>query len=816
MNLSHIWIFLIFISTVILFNTVTSFKTGTKWAARPTSISALESNHFAITTCALYTVAVSYLQQVYHIEDLEKNIQAKGGICNDPSVIIMNEIAKFNANPTYFRQAHQQIVLSNIATDWIYDKVPYTHIDDEEFENGSKFITMNLRAVQSCLARHEWVYARMALGNMFHTMQDFYSHSNWIELGIREPNRDLASGRRIGSSASKDIETCKSCNDSNQACVHNNLIVDKYLTTGYFSYSYPVIKPPGKCNHGYTCTWPGINSKYCEGITKDDIRSPHGHLHHQAASVAYDATVKVLNEIWQSSSTKAFGKLLGLSNSFSVVFVIDISEHLQSMIRMIQYVTHKLVDIIPNLSIQPNNYILAPFNGSHWDSIDIVMELDSFRDLIDKLEGRKLSYSSNNYYDALNEALTLCEPNSLVFFFTDAPAHEQLSQGLTRALARMKQTKIDVLFINHSQSVPKTIEELIHFTDVTGGLFVNMNIEQPKTIQQFIHHRLQETYGYEVILHESMSNRRRRGIFMLDATAKSVRIRVVSSNPSVMFYLINPRESSFRKMTSAKSDYLQVFNIEDNLIFGRWAYKCSDDCTIEVTIKTEFRCRTELHAYISNKLYIILATPPIAYENETLAITLCDKWDKTLSKSLELIGINGKILRSYPMDKSFVSKIGIPPENFRIRTVIRSSNGSVAYREEPALVDTTQILITIADQPLSVIFHDHINITYTIRNQAKIPLKIQLDIHKVLKVSKWYEVAANSIENDFIVIDSSQYTLEEESVRLVPLIFTLQAFGIDKNPISSEILFRSEQIIPLYVLNGELQLGDPTHFVVTP
>ncbi|CAF4413711.1 unnamed protein product, partial [Rotaria magnacalcarata] len=62
---------------------------------------------------------------------------------------------------------------------------------------------MQLRAAQSSLARREWQYARMAIGFMLHSMQDFYSHSNWIELGMREPNRDLAMGRRLGSTANK-------------------------------------------------------------------------------------------------------------------------------------------------------------------------------------------------------------------------------------------------------------------------------------------------------------------------------------------------------------------------------------------------------------------------------------------------------------------------------------------------------------------------------------------------------------------------------------------------------------------------------------
>ncbi|CAF4825331.1 unnamed protein product, partial [Rotaria socialis] len=101
---------------------------------------------------------------------------------------------------------------------------------------------------------------------------------------MREPNRDLAMGRRLGSIADKDTRTCKSCNGSDEDCIRDNLIVDQYLTTGYYPYTHPIQKPPGKCNHGYICTSSGERSEGCEGISKDSVHSPHGHLHYKAAS----------------------------------------------------------------------------------------------------------------------------------------------------------------------------------------------------------------------------------------------------------------------------------------------------------------------------------------------------------------------------------------------------------------------------------------------------------------------------------------------------------------------------------------------------
>src|SRR5204862_375431 len=52
--------------------------------------------------------------------------------------------------------------------------------------------------------------ARVFLGQALHTLQDFYAHSNWIEMGFRMPNTNL--GHRISFPfAAANTPTCASC-----------------------------------------------------------------------------------------------------------------------------------------------------------------------------------------------------------------------------------------------------------------------------------------------------------------------------------------------------------------------------------------------------------------------------------------------------------------------------------------------------------------------------------------------------------------------------------------------------------------------------
>jgi hypothetical protein len=65
------------------------------------------------------------------------------------------------------------------------------------------------------------VQARQLLGQLLHTLQDFYSHSNWIELGKTEINERLGIYEDIGPVAAPNQSTCtsKGCITKRVKCV---------------------------------------------------------------------------------------------------------------------------------------------------------------------------------------------------------------------------------------------------------------------------------------------------------------------------------------------------------------------------------------------------------------------------------------------------------------------------------------------------------------------------------------------------------------------------------------------------------------------
>jgi hypothetical protein len=63
--------------------------------------------------------------------------------------------------------------------------------------------------------------ARGRIGDLLHTLQDFYSHSNWIEMGKTEINDRIGLHADIGQVAGIDQPTCSSngCTKIESSCV---------------------------------------------------------------------------------------------------------------------------------------------------------------------------------------------------------------------------------------------------------------------------------------------------------------------------------------------------------------------------------------------------------------------------------------------------------------------------------------------------------------------------------------------------------------------------------------------------------------------
>lgn len=202
--------------------------------------------------------------------------------------------------------AVQQIVDANKDTDQLVNQSnTEKHFDGEDFLGGSqRLIRLRERAIAKVVSIEDpqASSARNDLGGALHTLQDFYAHSNWVEMQGSSPNINTKLGREEFSGASKDTPTCP-----NSAGTLGDAGLNQ-LTSGYFLFSQALCGvPKGKCRHG-------VPILCSAGLNKDDS-SRTGFSN--ARSLAVEATKDFLNQIFHDSrmngNAQATKFLLGIS-----------------------------------------------------------------------------------------------------------------------------------------------------------------------------------------------------------------------------------------------------------------------------------------------------------------------------------------------------------------------------------------------------------------------------------------------------------------------------------------------------------------------
>ncbi|MGA7933305.1 MAG: hypothetical protein WCA35_07140 [Kovacikia sp.] len=201
----------------------------------------------------------------------------------------------------FSRQAHTEIRDANISTDsptgdaWVAEK----HFDNEEFLAATTRL-LNLKRYiigQITSPSPNGRNARIALGGALHTIQDFYAHTNWVEMG--NTGIDTRLGRTTIPKPPISLQSSP-MNDPGML-----LSRVPHLTSGYFLPPTFCSAPPGKTRHGWDICPNGLN--------KDDPSRP-GYT--QARTLAVYASQDFINQILKApgvaGNAKAIRALMGL------------------------------------------------------------------------------------------------------------------------------------------------------------------------------------------------------------------------------------------------------------------------------------------------------------------------------------------------------------------------------------------------------------------------------------------------------------------------------------------------------------------------
>ncbi|XP_037630971.1 von Willebrand factor A domain-containing protein 7 [Sebastes umbrosus] len=352
-----------------------------------------------------------------------------------------------------FWRAVGEVVKSNAAMDSLSSTKsdPVYHFDSERVDSAMGMLRQFWSQTLLSVRAKEYQSARQSLGQLFHALQDFYSHSNWVEMGQRFIYLHLLQPEEPAIPvAEEDTPTCMECFST--TC-RGNLLPGmtntqrdtQLLTTGYFSTFPP--KPHGKCSHG------GIldSSRYLGakgGINKDStspLFSPHHYLHVEAANLATEATLSVLRDLRDTVGHKTFLRLFSVKQVPALVFVMDTTGSMFEEITAARYRAHSIIQSRASSAGQLGTFVLVPF---HDPKVGPVYETDDPNQFMQHMEDLMALGGGDEpemCLSAVQLALTHSPPLSEIFVFTDASPKDAHLIDVVKALALEKQSKVTFL-----------------------------------------------------------------------------------------------------------------------------------------------------------------------------------------------------------------------------------------------------------------------------------------------------------------------------------------------------------------------------------
>ncbi|CAL9700815.1 unnamed protein product [Knipowitschia caucasica] len=363
---------------------------------------------------------------------------------NSPEEIVqacLGPTATGDVSGAKFHSALQEIYMQNGLIDRDFINSAPHHFNSEAFLEGRGLITEGVVAIKANIRNENFQAARETLGKVLHVLQDFYSHSNWVELGHKEPYLNLIRpDLPIENIADVGTATCRDC--AGGAC--GNPILSEILTQGKLTSGYMGIfsnaKPNGKCSHGGASD---LTSQKVPrgGIHKDERRADNQVFYDAAVKVATSATLQLLQDIRLAAGDNDFLRMLGIARSSVVCFVIDTTGSMSDDIDEARNVVYEIIDSKKGTQDEPSEYILVPFNDPSYGPVTKTADPDVMKKEISKLRAQGGGDTPEMCYNGIQLALTTAPSYSNIYVFTDATAKDaHLKDTLVSLIRRTKST----------------------------------------------------------------------------------------------------------------------------------------------------------------------------------------------------------------------------------------------------------------------------------------------------------------------------------------------------------------------------------------
>uniref|UniRef100_A0AAZ1XDQ6 von Willebrand factor A domain containing 11 n=1 Tax=Oreochromis aureus TaxID=47969 RepID=A0AAZ1XDQ6_OREAU len=394
------------------------------------SIGGGASTHVSITGTALLQKVQETCRAV-----AEKNGYEFNPTGSSPEELVqacLGPTAKGEVSGAKFHSALQEIYTQNGLVDRDFVNSAPHHFNSEAFLEGRSLITQGMVTIKINIHNENFQAARTTLGRVLHTLQDFYSHSNWVELGYTKPYSNLINpGLPLDNLADVNTPTCSDC--ASGTCPNQllpNILKDKKLTSGYMGV-FSSFKPKGKCSHGGAADLTSkINPR--GGISKDERRQDNLAFYNAAVKAATDASLELLQDLRLAVGDEDFLRMMGIARSSVLCFVIDTTGSMSDDIEEARSVVYQIIDKYKGTQDEPSEYILVPFNDPEFGPMIRTTHADKMKEEISKLKASGGDDAPEMCLSGLQLALTGAPSSSDIYVFTDATAKTLSSKTLSK------------------------------------------------------------------------------------------------------------------------------------------------------------------------------------------------------------------------------------------------------------------------------------------------------------------------------------------------------------------------------------------------
>ncbi|XP_071954218.1 von Willebrand factor A domain-containing protein 7-like [Antedon mediterranea] len=671
-------------------------------------ISPSSKTHVKITENAVLNVAYDFLKStprpLQPIKPLSKNAPY------DSASDLLRAYYGDQVSTASFEEAIKDFkdANENVDFDESSKKLPSAHFDAETFiESNNRLLRLRQEAIISIKAKN-YKEARRKTGQLFHTLQDFYSHSNWIEMGNRQPHPSLGvPGSQIDNIADPNTETCDNCGLFGR-CKNNilrTIISNNKLTSGYCSdqknhKGEPVVKPNdvGKCSHGGPVDSSGI--EYARGgINKDAdsiLISPHYYHHHEAAKVATKASEMILKDIRKVVGHREFVKYLGLHIGGTMCMVIDRTSSMRNDIEAVQNRTRQIIKRMNGSINEPSQFVLVTFSDLDYGPAFVTKKPDEFLSQLSSINITDGIECPENSFHALRLAVENTDSYSTCFVFTDVSSKDAHLKESVIALAKYKTIKIKYMLsgscstrgqrdVGRRPRAAITIDS--SYVDValsTGGEVTTLSKKEIKAATSMLNidsgqPEITLMYASQQGVTNPLDGRSH--YVNIDSTIKEIEINVKGTVINVKIF--NPSGKLVKSTGNIFEAVLQLTDIRiikiANPEAGKWRVRIRSILTysVYVTGKGSVDLVPSFgveHGGVHPGVERLVGKPPQGVEVFILIDVIGDKNKVGTTNKLELLSPNGETIKSMPLQTSEASnklytKTILPSSPFQIKVI---------------------------------------------------------------------------------------------------------------------------------------------------